>query len=406
LLLHWNKTRANGAVTMAIEAKSGAASSGWLTLNTLSPCPLSPTYASLLLHWSKARANGALTMAVEAKSGAARSGWARANGALTMVVEAKSGAARSGWVSLNLSFPCPHFPPTPICSCHWNKARANGALTMVVEAKSGAASLLLHWNKARANGALTMAVEAKSGAAKSGWISLAWTANNKMAPADAVFGNLAGGKVARTTSTGTLTLMWAYSPLPTAPTTPHHSPHFIPLCPHPLSHSPPLSTTHLLRPHSLEFARKHSTGSVSRFLAFNTIRLLWAYSTLPFTGPNRSPPLSTSLHLLRFSLKHSTGSVSRFLTYNRNRLLWCGHTPLPPHSTNPHLSLPPVISVYSHSSLRFSRKHSTGFVSRFLAYNKNRLLGRITVDFSCKTAATGGGKGGGEGDAEDNDDRD
>ncbi|CAI5533029.1 unnamed protein product [Closterium sp. Naga37s-1] len=118
-------------------------------------------------------------------------------------------------------------------------------------------SLLLHWKAASAS-QLDLAIEATAAPAKSGWIALAWAKGGKMAPSDAVFGNMAGGGVAAYKiggySMGSIQRTTAFS-IGTANTTTTASGSTV-----------------------VKFSRTQGTGSAAKVQVAGSNSLLWAYS--------------------------------------------------------------------------------------------------------------------------------
>ncbi|CAI5473530.1 unnamed protein product, partial [Closterium sp. Yama58-4] len=117
--------------------------------------------------------------------------------------------------------------------------------------------LLLHW-KAGSASQLDLAIEATAAPAKSGWISLAWAKGGKMAPSDAVFGNMAGGGVAAYKiggySMGSIQRTTAFA-IGTANTTTTASGSTV-----------------------IKFSRTQGTGSAAKVQVAGSNSLLWAYS--------------------------------------------------------------------------------------------------------------------------------
>ncbi|CAI5509598.1 unnamed protein product [Closterium sp. Naga37s-1] len=118
-------------------------------------------------------------------------------------------------------------------------------------------SLLLHWKAASAS-QLDLAIEATAAPAKAGWIALAWAKGGKMAPSDAVFGNMAGGGVAAYKiggySMGSIQRTTAFS-IGTANTTTTASGSTV-----------------------VKFSRTQGTGSAAKVQVAGSNSLLWAYS--------------------------------------------------------------------------------------------------------------------------------
>ncbi|CAI7782064.1 unnamed protein product, partial [Closterium sp. NIES-54] len=118
-------------------------------------------------------------------------------------------------------------------------------------------SLLLHW-KASSATQLDLAIEATAAPAKNGWIALAWPKSGKMAPSDAVFGNMAGGGVAAYKiggySMGSIQRTTAFG-IGTATT-----------------------TTSATGSTVIQFSRTQGTGSAAKVQVAGRNSLLWAYS--------------------------------------------------------------------------------------------------------------------------------
>ncbi|CAI5534643.1 unnamed protein product [Closterium sp. Naga37s-1] len=93
--------------------------------------------------------------------------------------------------------PVPVVPPSQRSKlCPWSSLPG---FTYMLELKP---LLLVHWRQVNKN-VIELAMEAKPGSgANNGWLSLAWSNNGKMAPADAIIGNRMGGTLGSYLITG------------------------------------------------------------------------------------------------------------------------------------------------------------------------------------------------------------
>ncbi|CAI7818016.1 unnamed protein product, partial [Closterium sp. NIES-54] len=148
-------------------------------------------------------------------------------------------------------------PPPPSSSGAGSNCPASTLPGYTYQTQLKGTTLLLHW-KASSATQLDLAIEATAAPAKNGWIALAWPKSGKMAPSDAVFGNMAGGGVAAYKiggySMGSIQRTTAFG-IGTATT-----------------------TTSATGSTVIQFSRTQGTGSAAKVQVAGRNSLLWAYS--------------------------------------------------------------------------------------------------------------------------------
>ncbi|CAI5991763.1 unnamed protein product [Closterium sp. NIES-65] len=282
--------------------------------------------------------------------------------------------------------------------------------------------LTLHWKTASAT-KVNLALEAAAGStAAAGWFSLAWSADGRMAPADAVIGNLPGGAVAAYYMSG-------YAMSDVQPTSSFDIGNAV-------------QTTSASGSTVIEFSRMTGDGAVPVNVGGSNT-LIWAFSeggsqTLGFHGENDATKVNLALEAAAgstaaagwFALAWSADgrmapadAVIGNLPGGAVAAYYMGGYGLGDVQPTSGFSIGSGAALSTSASgskvMKFSRTQSDGSIpvnvngsntliwgysqggSQTLGFHGEN-DGALTLDFSCATSSTGGGSGGGIGGGDNN----